>query len=37
VPRRRAPLRVADLGDAWIERPFELQGALAEVAAFLVF
>src|SRR5271166_3964557 len=25
---------VADLGDAWIERPFELQGALAEIAAF---
>jgi len=27
-------VRVADLGDAWIERPFELQGALAEIAAF---
>ena len=25
-------VRVADLGDAWIERPFELQGALAEIA-----
>ena len=24
-------VRVADLGDAWIERPFELQGALAEI------
>ena len=29
-------VRVADLGDAWIERPFELQGALAEIAAFFV-
>src|SRR6516165_11770067 len=27
-------VRVADLGDAWIERPFELQGALAEITAF---
>jgi guanidinopropionase len=27
-------VRVADLGDAWIERPFELQGALAEISAF---
>ena len=27
-------VRVADLGDAWIERPFELQGALAEIASF---
>src|SRR2546426_6550274 len=27
-------VRVADLGDAWIERPFELQGAHAEINAF---
>jgi hypothetical protein len=27
-------LRVADLGDAWIERPFELEGAHAEITAF---
>ena len=27
-------VRVADLGDAWIERPFELQGALAEITSF---
>src|SRR6478736_9687208 len=27
-------VRVADLGDAWIEQPFELQGALAEITAF---
>src|SRR5262249_60291727 len=27
-------LRVADLGDAWIERPFELEGAHAEINAF---
>jgi guanidinopropionase len=26
--------RVADLGDAWIEKPFELEGALDEIAAF---
>ncbi|MDP6344788.1 MAG: agmatinase [Alphaproteobacteria bacterium] len=26
--------RVADLGDAWVEKPFELEGALAEIAAF---
>jgi len=26
-------VRVADLG-VWIERPFELQGALVEIAAF---
>ena len=26
--------RVADLGDAWIERPFELEGAHAEINAF---
>jgi guanidinopropionase len=25
---------VADLGDAWIEKPFELEGALNEIAAF---
>ncbi len=25
---------VADLGDAWIEKPFELKGALDEIAAF---
>jgi guanidinopropionase len=27
-------VRAADLGDAWIERPFELEGALAEITAF---
>jgi guanidinopropionase len=27
-------VRVADLGDAWIERPFELEGAHAEIKAF---
>ena len=27
-------VRVADLGDAWIERPFELQGALGEITGF---
>jgi Arginase family len=27
-------VRVADLGDAWIERPFELRDALAEISAF---
>ena len=27
-------VRVADLGDAWIERPFELEGAHAEINAF---
>src|SRR5260370_22104411 len=27
-------VRVAALGDAWIERPFELQGAPAEITAF---
>jgi guanidinopropionase len=27
-------VRVADLGDAWIERPFELEGAQAEIDAF---
>jgi len=26
--------RVRDIGDAWIERPFELEGALDEIAAF---
>jgi len=26
--------RVRDLGDAWIEQPFELQGALREIEAF---
>lgn len=26
--------RVRDLGDCWIERPYELQGALAEIEAF---
>jgi guanidinopropionase len=26
--------RVADLGDAWIEQPYELVGALAEIQAF---
>ncbi len=29
-----AKLRVRDLGDAWIEEPYELEGALAEIAAF---
>ena len=27
-------VRVADLGDAWIERPYELEGALAEITGF---
>jgi guanidinopropionase len=27
-------VRVADLGDAWIERPFELEGAHVEINAF---
>ena len=26
--------RVADLGDAWVEKPFELEGALREIAGF---
>ena len=26
--------KIADLGDAWIEKPFELEGALNEIAAF---
>ncbi|MCG8356784.1 MAG: agmatinase [Kiloniellales bacterium] len=26
--------RVADLGDAWVEKPFELEGALNEIAGF---
>src|SRR5712692_10463310 len=26
--------RIADIGDAWIEKPFELEGALAEIAGF---
>src|SRR5918994_7481274 len=25
---------VADLGDAWVERPFQLEGSLAEIAGF---
>lgn len=25
---------VADIGDAWVERPFELEGALEEIAEF---
>ena len=29
-----ANLRVRDLGDCWIERPYELQGALDEIAAY---
>ncbi|MBV8614502.1 MAG: agmatinase [Acetobacteraceae bacterium] len=29
-----AQARVRDLGDCWIERPFELTGALDEIAAF---
>jgi guanidinopropionase len=29
-----ATLRVRDLGDCWIERPFALEGALEEIAAF---
>jgi len=29
-----AQARVRDLGDCWIERPFELAGALDEIAAF---
>jgi guanidinopropionase len=27
--------RVADLGDAWIEQPYELEGALGEIMAFM--
>ncbi|MEJ1160398.1 agmatinase [Prosthecomicrobium sp. N25] len=27
-------VRVADLGDAWVEKPYELEGAHAEIAAF---
>ena len=27
-------LRIRDLGDCWIERPYELSGALAEIEAF---
>lgn len=30
-----ALVKVADLGDAWLERPFELNGALAEIQAFM--
>jgi guanidinopropionase len=26
--------RIADIGDAWVEKPFELEGAHAEIAAF---
>ena len=26
--------RIADLGDAWVERPFELEGSLREIGAF---
>lgn len=26
--------RIADLGDAWVQRPYELTGALEEIAAF---
>ncbi|MDJ0935942.1 MAG: agmatinase [Kiloniellales bacterium] len=26
--------RIADTGDAWVEQPFELEGALEEIAAF---
>ena len=29
-----AVLRIRDLGDCWIERPYELQGAHAEIEAF---
>ena len=29
-----ADLRIRDLGDCWIERPYELQGAHAEIEAF---
>src|ERR1700680_4915502 len=29
-----ATARVRDLGDCWIEQPFELQGALQEIEAF---
>ncbi len=29
-----AAARVRDLGDCWIEQPYELTGALAEIAAF---
>src|SRR5271156_1207758 len=28
--------RIADVGDAWIERPFELEGALREIEARFV-
>lgn len=27
-------VRMADLGDAWVEKPYELEGAHAEIAAF---
>jgi guanidinopropionase len=27
-------LRIADIGDAWVEKPYELEGALAEIARF---
>jgi guanidinopropionase len=30
-----AQLRVRDLGDAWIEQPYTLEGALGEIAAFM--
>jgi guanidinopropionase len=30
-----AQLRVRDLGDAWIEQPFALEGALGEIEAFM--
>ncbi|MDH3378323.1 MAG: arginase family protein, partial [Gammaproteobacteria bacterium] len=26
--------RVADLGDAWVQKPFELEGSLNEIAGF---
>src|SRR5262249_56003920 len=26
--------RIADIGDAWVEKPFELHGAHAEIAKF---
>lgn len=29
-------VRMADLGDAWVERPYELEGAHAEIAAFFL-
>ncbi|HXT80626.1 MAG TPA: arginase family protein, partial [Acetobacteraceae bacterium] len=29
-----AAARVRDLGDCWIEQPYELQGALAEIEGF---